>query len=127
MSVIDRDLGYGEVLDAMGEIHGLDDVLVGIDAVEHPDQAVYGAVHEFGSTEHREAAFLRSTTDRSEDDLSNAIGEGLARAIDGRGSARAGVQTAGEQLRDNVRRKISEAGLVDSGRLRDAIEVHRDR
>ena len=129
MSVVDRDLGYGEVMDALGEVEGVEGVVVGIDAVAHPDQAVYGAVHEFGSTHHRESAWLRGSADATEDHLGRAIGEGLARAIDGRGveAAEQGLYDAGAKLRDRARRGLAEAGLVDSGALKQRRRSFRSK
>lgn len=104
-------------------------MVVGIDASQYPEQAAYGAVHEFGSTDHREVAWMRGASDVSQSELSKAIADGLGKAIDNGNvsTAEEAVEHAGTLLRDRARRALRDAGLQDTGALIESVEVHHDR
>lgn len=148
--VVDRDLGYMDLMKALDELDGTVVVEVGVprNAKNYEDganQVLIASVNEFGSEKAGvpERSFLRSTMDEQRDNFTKQITKLLGQVVDGRTTVRqaldrlgltavARVQRKIVQLDDppnaeaTIKKKKSSNPLVDTGQLRQSI-VHRVR
>ena len=150
MSVIDRDMGYRDLLAAFATLADEPYVTVGIHedvggykaADDGATVAEYATYNEFGMGVP-ERSFLRSTVDQEQDEIAARLTQAITDQIDGRrpmrqGLSRLGAYTVGRvkmTIRDldtppnapaTIAKKDSDNPLVDSARMRSSVdfEVH---
>lgn len=120
MTVIDRDLGYAEVVELMKKL-GDDDfpaLFVGIrsdkgaEPVDGEGLTLAGlaAVHEYGDDESGipERSFLRSTSDEHAGEYGDAIGEAVKAGLDRKGDVKKGLGRLGAKVVGDVQQKIAD-------------------
>ena len=89
------------------------------------DEAQKAYFHEFGTDDLEGTAFIRSVFDAAVPRYEQAIGQGAADAITEGGSVTRAMHVAGEMVAEDIRRSITDHGLVETGAMRDAVEVRR--
>ena len=146
--IIDRDLGYKDIMKRLKGLDGEHIVEVGVPATagqyeDGANQVLVASVNEFGSSDGRipERSFLRSTVDENTTKYADLLSRLIGEAVDGRLTieqaldrlglkAVADVQRKIVQLDDppnaeaTIERKRSSNPLIDTGQLRQSI-IHR--
>ena len=140
--IIDRDLGYDDIVDALDDIDGSEiAVFVGFRALSAgADVIAKAAANEFGTETIPERSFMRSTVDEEQrvylDHLERAAGE-FADGRQGRAVQtleRLGLRAVGDiqekivELRDppnapsTIASKGSSNPLIDTGNMRQSVD-----
>lgn len=97
-------------------------VQIGIPADEEKLVIVRANVHEYGSEVHTENAFIRSTYDSIEDKIIRKFKDGVFEIMKGNKDAEEVFDEVGKFIRDKIKAEITKKGLVDTGKMRDAID-----
>lgn len=144
MSVEDRDLGYSAIINGLSQLGGKA-VKVGVfaDAGTEPDGTSLADVaiwNEYGTEHIPPRPFMRITADKNEKNWQGLAEKAVGRIIDqGGGSPRQAMEIIGVAAVGNVqqvigsselaadspgtiKRKGSDAPLIDKGRLRQSIK-----
>jgi len=143
--VVDRDLGYSDLLAGIGKLSAEPAVFVGVREgagdVDGTPLTLIAAANEFGTNDGHvpERSYLRSTIDEKRKQYQAALTKIITDAIDGRALPVRGLQRLGARAVADVQRKItalkdppnapstvkkkgSDNPLIDTGRLRQSID-----
>lgn len=152
-SVVDRDLGFKDLMDVFSDLEGTTSVYVGVpgtadDYKDGANQVLVASVNEFGSSDGRipERSFLRSTVDEKAQEYSALLAKLVGQAVDGKITPTQALDRLGLTVERDVKRKIvdlkeppnaertieqkkSSNPLIDTGQLRQSItyEIRKEK